>query len=107
MAYSTDQIVDTPDLKAHLNITTSDDDALLAAYLDAARGVVEGWCGPFNNYEGGDFPPALVHAVKMYAGHLYENREASTFSGSATEVPMGFFELIGPHRKWAFYDGEG
>lgn len=97
----TTDIVSLLDIKAHLNVTGDADDAVLTAMLEAARGYVEGWCGPFDALEGA-VPPALVHALKMYVAHLYENREASSFAASATEMPMGFFSLIDPHRLRAF-----
>lgn len=99
-------IVPLADLKAHLNITTGNDDAVLTAMLEASRGFLEGWCGPLDSIEE-TIPAALLHALKLYAGHLYENREATSFTGTGSEVPMGYFDLIGPHRKWAFGDGEG
>jgi hypothetical protein len=37
------------DLKAHLNVTTSDDDGELADMLDAAVDVVEGIVGPITS----------------------------------------------------------
>lgn len=101
----TTDIVSLADLKAHLNITTDTDDGVLGGMLEAARGFIEGWCGGFDDIEG-DVPHALKHALKLYAGHLYENREATTFTGSGSEVPLGLFDLINPHRKWAFGDGE-
>jgi uncharacterized phage protein (predicted DNA packaging) len=94
-------IVSLADLKAHLNVTTDDDDAVLTGMLETARGYVESWCGPLDDIEGA-MPAGLVHALKLYAGHLYENREATTFGSSGTETPMGFFDLISPYRKWAF-----
>ena len=46
-------------------------------------------------------PETVLHAIRMYVGHLYENREATSLS-SVNEMPLGFFDLIGPYRKWAF-----
>lgn len=97
-------IVPLADLKAHLNVTTTDDDAVLTAMLEAARGFAEGWVGPLDNFES--VPAGVVHALKLYTAHLYENREATTFSGTGAEVPLGFFDLINPHRKWAFSDAD-
>lgn len=93
-------IVSLADLKAHLNVTTDDDDGVLTAMLETARSFTEGWVGPLDDFES--LPASVVHALKLYTAHLYENREATTFSGSGAEVPMGFFDLISPHRKWSF-----
>jgi uncharacterized phiE125 gp8 family phage protein len=46
-------------------------------------------------------PPGLVTAAKMFAAHLYANREAvvsSNTSVSATELPLGFTMLCDQHR---------
>lgn len=101
----TTDIVTLEDMKEHLNVTATEDDFVIRGCMDAARAAVESWCGAFDDITG-TIPAALIHALKMYAAHLYENREATAFSGSGAEVPMGFHDLIGPHRKWAFYDGE-
>lgn len=98
---STLDIVSLADLKAHLNVTTEDDDALLTGMLETARGYVESWCGPLDDIEG-TVPAGLKHALKLYTGHLYENRETVNIGNIVSEIPMGFFDLISPYRKWAF-----
>lgn len=92
-------ILPLADLKAHLRIDHDDEDALFAHLIEASRGVVEGWCGPLDDFTDG-VPEPLVHAMKLYAGHLYANREAVA-TDSAGEVPLGFFDLIDPHRQRA------
>jgi len=94
-------IVPLADVKAHLNVIGDGDDAMITGALEVARGFVEGWCGPLDDFTDG-VPAVLTHAMKMYAGHLYENREATAFAGSGSEVPLGVFDLINPYRKWAF-----
>lgn len=42
-------------------------------------------------------PPAVVHAVKLLVGHLYEHREAST-PEALRELPLGLSALITPWR---------
>jgi len=52
-------------------------------------------------FESGACPPGLIHAAKMFAAHLYANREAVTYSGlsvSAAEVPYGFAMLCDQYR---------
>ncbi|UJX47174.1 head-tail connector protein [Xanthobacter sp. YC-JY1] len=93
-------ILPLADLKAHARIDTSEEDPDLAQLIEAARGFVEGWCGPLDDFAS-PVPPALVHAMKLYAAHLYENREA-TSAGGVAEVPLGFFDLIDPHRLRVF-----
>lgn len=93
-------ILPLADLKEHLRVDLADDDNLLTGELEAARGYVEGWCGPLDDFTDG-VPPVLVQAMKMYVAHLFENREA-TGATSLSEAPMGFFDLIDPHRLRAF-----
>lgn len=97
------------DVTEHLNLPVdSPDSRLVLNYTLSAVGVMESWCGPTADLPETDGlpPPAIMQAVRMYAAHLYENREATTFAGAPSEMPLGFFDLIGPYRKWAFYDGE-
>lgn len=97
---ATSDILPLDDLKLHLRLTHDDEDTDLAALTETARGFVEGWCGPLDDFTEG-VPAVLVHAMKLYAAHLYENREA-TLDGAPAEVPLGFFDLIDPHRLRAF-----
>jgi uncharacterized phiE125 gp8 family phage protein len=46
-------------------------------------------------------PPGLITAAKMFAAHLYANREAvvtSSTSVSSSELPLGFTMLCDQHR---------
>lgn len=50
-------------------------------------------------------PQTLLAAVKLYAGHLLENREATTtgsITGAVAEVPLGVERLLALHR-WGLY----
>lgn len=93
-------ILPLDELKEHLRIDFEDDDNLLRDLVAAARGYVEGWCGPLDDFTDG-VPAALVQAMRMYVAHLYANREAAAET-SLSEVPLGFFDLIDPHRLRAF-----
>ncbi|MFG1345237.1 head-tail connector protein [Xanthobacter autotrophicus DSM 431] len=96
-------IVSLAEMRAHVRLTSdeTDYDDDLTSMLEAARGYVEGWCGPLDDFAD-SIPPAITHAMKMYAAHLFENREAAQSEGRVSEVPMGFFDLIDPHRLRAF-----
>jgi uncharacterized phage protein (predicted DNA packaging) len=86
------------DLKAHLNITTDADDALLQDKIDAAEGWIAAYCGePFT-----DAPAPVQEATRQLAAHLYENREASLIGVSAQQLPFGTLDLLAPYRAWAF-----
>lgn len=95
----TTEIVPLEDLKVHLGVTISDDDALLVSYLEAARSFIEGWCGSLNDFVDG-VPAALVHALKEYVRYLYDSRDPD--KPALYEAPPAVFELIQPHRKWSF-----
>jgi hypothetical protein len=94
-------VIEVADLRAHLNLTTDTDDALLADKIEAA----ESWIAAFT---GADWPPddpvpgALKEAIRQLAAHLYENREASLVGITATELPFGLLDLLAPYRAWTF-----
>jgi hypothetical protein len=96
------------DMKAQLNVTFTDDDALIQAKIDAA----EDWISKF--YVGAPpcatptwppadpVPPAIIEAIKLLVAHLYENREASLVGVTSSALPFGLFDLLTPYRAWAF-----
>lgn len=86
------------DLKAHLNITSNVDDALLAEKIEAAQECVF-------NFIGGQIDPApapVKEAVRQLAAHFYENREAVLIGSNAYPVPHSVFDLVGPYRSYVF-----
>lgn len=44
-------------------------------------------------------PSSLALAVKILAGHLFENREATT-PITVNELPFGLRHILAPHRVW-------
>lgn len=94
-------IITVEDAKAHLNITTDADDALIAAKIDAAEAWIGRWLAtPFADMA--EVPGDLKEAARQLVGHLYENREATLVGIPADELPLGFWDLIGPHRAYSF-----
>jgi hypothetical protein len=102
-------IVSVEDIKAHANVTITDDDDLLQSYIDAA----EEWVGKFTGKAlasyADDDPPAevpepLKQAVKMLAAHLYANREATLVGNTLTivDVSPGIYDLMAPYREYVF-----
>ena len=87
-------------LKAHLNITTDDDDDLLADKIAAASEWVAGYTGIPS--DSSDMPAAVLEATRQLAAHLYENREASLIGVQAEALPFGLLTLLEPYRAWAF-----
>lgn len=61
-------------------------------------------CG-YGTSDAGDAnktPEELKLAVKMLAGHWYENREASIVAQSMEMVPQGFSALLAPYKMYKF-----
>lgn len=97
-------IVALADLKAHLNITFDTDDALIAQKIEAAQAHVESDVGFSIKTVYADplvIPEPLREAVRLYAAHLYENREASIVGVSIMAVP-GYRDIINSYRDWSF-----
>lgn len=94
-------IVTVPEAKAHMNIVSDDDDALIAAKIDAA----EAWVGAYLGTplaELAPVPEPVKEAVRQLVAHLYENREASITGVTMTDVSPGMFDLLAPYREWSF-----
>jgi uncharacterized phiE125 gp8 family phage protein len=52
---------------------------------------------------GDDVPEPLRQAIRLWAGHLYENREAViTASGFMREIELGVEDHIRDYRLWRF-----
>lgn len=88
------------DLKAHLNLTTDDDDDLLEGKIAAAADWIAGYTGI--PVDASDMPSAVLEATRQLAAHLYENREATLIAVTAQELPFGFLTLLERYREWAF-----
>lgn len=95
-------ILTTDDIKAHLNLTTTDDDALIASKIAVAEAFVAQQLGAAlddaETFSGGT-PEPVKEAVRQLVAHLYENREATTPLG-LRDVSPGFWDLIAPYQKW-------
>ena len=80
------------------------DDALILQKIAAATAHVERAAGvSFDALEESDagIPADLVEAVTMLAAWWFEQREAALVGVSAAPVPLGFDDLIRPHRpEW-------
>jgi uncharacterized phage protein (predicted DNA packaging) len=91
------------DLKAQLNIIDDEtDDDLLERKIAAAEASVSADIGAVTPVTYDDAPADLREAIMMKAAHLFENREAVLVGISAQELPLGYADLIAPHRKWVF-----
>lgn len=90
------------DLEDHLNLSNgSDSEFFLADKIAAAEAHIDSYLEtPLAEHD--PVPEPLKEAVRMLAGHLYENREATLVGITAQELPFGLFGLIAPYRKWCF-----
>lgn len=95
-------IIDLADAKAHLNVTTDLDDALITSKIEAAEGFIAEFVDcPMTPDEA---PAPVKEAVRQLVGTLYENRESAVVGAnlSVLALPTSVFDLISPYRVWAF-----
>lgn len=97
-------------VKTHLRVDDSNEDALIAAYTSAAVDYVERYCDgslveTLTQVEEGEAPPREIlftsgiwAAMLLLIGHWYTNREA--VAQSLTEVPLAVESLLIRHRRW-------
>ena len=95
------EYVTIEELKKHLNIDFSDDDAYLADILKTSIMSVEmAIKTPLEEYvKDGEFNPMLKHAIKILAGNFYANREPVSFA-TPSVVPYTLTYLIKPFKKY-------
>lgn len=92
-------IVSLEDQKKHMNVDFDDDDALISDKIDASESYTTALVG-VDIASMSPVPAALKQAIMMFAAHLYENREATSFDGRSGETPFGYLSLIAPYRRW-------
>jgi uncharacterized phage protein (predicted DNA packaging) len=86
------------DLKAHLNITISDDDHLLTYKLEAASEWIALYTGiPM---DACDTPAPVNEAIRQLAAHLYANREATLVGVTAQALPFGVLDMLLPYTPF-------
>jgi uncharacterized phage protein (predicted DNA packaging) len=95
--------VDLSTAKQQLNLTTSDDDALVTRLLLAAQDWLERQLGYkiSERYPDG-VPPALDQAVLVLTAHYYANREATLVGVSAATLPFGLDHIVNDYRDWSW-----
>lgn len=90
------------DLKAHVRDLGDEDDAILTRKLAVATDVIKQKVGGFDKFDG-SVPAPIEEAILMYAAHLYQHREATTFGGQAFMLPLGVEDLISTYRDgWTY-----
>jgi Phage gp6-like head-tail connector protein len=85
------------DMKAHLRVTFSDDDVIIADKLATATDWVANYTGiPSDSAT----PTPVSEAVRQLAAHLYANREASLVGATAQSLPFGVLDLLTPYTPF-------
>ena len=83
--------------KKHLNIDPDfkEDDNYIMSLIEVAEEVVQRHIG--YRFEDilvdGQLPMALQHAMLLFIGNMYANRESVTF-GSASELPLSYNYIL-------------
>jgi hypothetical protein len=95
--------------KYQLNLTTSDDDILVARLFSAAQDWFEAQLGYklADRFTTGspatlNIPPALYHGILLMVGHWYANREGSLVGVSAAPLPLGVCDIVCDWRDWSW-----
>jgi hypothetical protein len=86
--------------KAHMNVTISDDDALITDKLATAKAWIAAYTASDPDADGS--PAPIGEAVLQLTAHLYENREATLVGVTAQSLPFGFLDLLANYRAFAF-----
>ncbi|MGY3575283.1 head-tail connector protein [Bradyrhizobium sp. USDA 4504] len=86
--------------KAHLNVTTEFDDALIQGKLDAAKAWVAAYTA--GDVDSDTTAAPVREAVLQLTAHLYENRETSLVGVTAQSLPFGLLDLLSPYRAFSF-----
>ncbi|WP_106831161.1 head-tail connector protein [Parabacteroides pacaensis] len=94
--------VTVEDLKQHLNIDYEGEEGYLVSLIETAEVSVETYIrSPLTEYEkDGKLNPMLVHAIKIFAGNLYANREAVAFV-EPRAIPYTLDYLLQPFKKYS------
>ena len=90
------------DLKQHLKVEVTADDAYLTALIDVAEVAIGNELGkPLANFvdDNNALPTPLIHAIKLLCGDLYNNRESVAFA-TPHEVPRTLDYLLQPYKVY-------
>lgn len=91
--------------KQHLNIEANytAEDTYLTALIGVAEDTVERHiCYSLADWaDNNTLPPALKHAILLYVGELYSNREVNVYGTTPVEVPFAYNYLLGMFKDYA------
>jgi len=91
-------LVSLDDTKTFLRITDTDHDADVSRVFDAAQETILRYLGPAGDATWDDTtaPRAVVHAILLLTGHLYEHRGDDLAPDAAVWTAIA--NLLGRHR---------
>lgn len=97
-------LIDLDKIKKHLNIDVdfTDDDEYIESLALVAENLVQKHIDKsFDEIaaEKGCIPMPLLHAVLLFVGNLYDNRESVAYS-SVTEVPTSLTYILDMYRDY-------
>lgn len=90
------------DVKRHLYIDFEADDKIIADYIDASQEIIEKYlhvklCDLMVNEQ---LPYAIIQAIKIMSGNLYNNRESVAFNAVPYKIPFSFEYLLQPYKNY-------
>ena len=93
--------VSLADLKQHLKVEVTADDAYLTTLIEVAEVAIGNELGkPLSEYVTDNaLPTPLIHSIKLLAGDLYNNRESVAFA-TPHEVPRTLDYLLQPYKVY-------
>lgn len=91
-------------IKKHLNIDEeyTDDDSYLVGLAEVAEKVVERHIDQDLDSivdEEGELPSPLLHAMLLFIGNMYANRESVAYTATS-EVPKSYDYLLSLYRNY-------
>lgn len=89
-------------LKQHLRVEYTADDTYLTTLIGVAEAAIGNELGkPLADFvdDNNTLPTPLVHAIKLLAGDLYNNRESVAFA-TPHEVPRTLDYLLQPYKVY-------
>ena len=97
-------------LKKHLNIdaTFTADDEYITSLGDVAEAIVSNHLGfdlsELAENNGGSLPAPIVHAMFLFVGNLYMNRESVSVA-NFSNIPFSYEYLIGLYKNYNDFKG--
>lgn len=94
------------EIKKHLNIDLEfiDDDEYLETLISVAEDAIskhiDSNLSVVADENGGELPPVLIHAMKLFIGDMYQSRESTSFGGTPTEVPFSYTYLTSLYKNY-------